>query len=152
MSRLHVLFAIPVVATLAVAQTPCDSLKLSFPDVSITSITFVPAGPFVAPASAIPTIPAPAASAAPAPAGQGPAAAKGKGKGGAPPAAASVPAYCRVMMVLKPSSDSLIEAAMFLPASNWNGSLQVVGNGGWAGSVSYPAMAAALREGYATAS
>jgi feruloyl esterase len=56
------------------------------------------------------------------------------------------------MMVLKPSSDSLIEAAMFLPADNWNGKLQVVGNGGWAGSVSYPAMAAALREGYAAAS
>jgi len=55
-------------------------------------------------------------------------------------------------MVLKPSSDSHIETAMFLPVDNWNGKLQVVGNGGWAGSISYPAMAAALREGYATAS
>ena len=55
-------------------------------------------------------------------------------------------------MVLTPSSDSLIDTAVFLPAENWNGKLQVVGNGGWAGTVSYPAMAAALREGYATAS
>jgi feruloyl esterase len=55
-------------------------------------------------------------------------------------------------MVMKPSSDSLIETAVFLPTENWNGKLQVVGNGGWAGTVSYPAMAAALREGYATAS
>jgi feruloyl esterase len=55
-------------------------------------------------------------------------------------------------MVMTPSSDSLIDTAVFLPTENWNGKLQVVGNGGWAGSVSYPAMAAALREGYATAS
>jgi feruloyl esterase len=55
-------------------------------------------------------------------------------------------------MVLEPSSDSLIDTAVFLPTENWNGKLQVVGNGGWAGTVSYPAMAAALREGYATAS
>jgi feruloyl esterase len=156
MSRFHVFIALPFVATFAMAQTPCDQLKLSFPDVSITSITFVPAGPFVAPMSTIPTIPAPGAGS-----GTPAAALKGKGgpggpapaggRGGATPAA-SVPAYCRVMMVLKPSSDSLIEAAMFLPADNWNGKLQVVGNGGWAGTLSYPAMAAALREGYATAS
>jgi feruloyl esterase len=55
-------------------------------------------------------------------------------------------------MVLAPSSDSHIEAAMFLPVDSWNGKLQIVGNGGWAGSISYPAMADALREGYATAS
>lgn len=150
MSRSHVLFALPLLATVAAAQTPCGQLKLSFPDVTISSIALVPAGPFVAPASTIPAIPAPGAS----PAAATGAAAKGKaaGKGGNAPAAASVPAYCRVMMVLKPSSDSLIETAMFLPAENWNGKLQIVGNGGWAGSVSYPAMAAALREGYATAS
>src|SRR4051794_16672521 len=118
MSRLHLLFALPVLATFATAQTPCDQLKLSYPDVSITSISFVPAGPFVAPMSTIPTIPASAPLArggapggpAVAPGGRGgrggPAPAGGRG--GAP-AAASVPAYCRVMMVLKPSSDSLIE-------------------------------------------
>ncbi len=41
---------------------------------------------------------------------------------------------------------------LWLPAENWNGKFQAVGNGGWAGTVSTPAMAAALRQGYATAS
>lgn len=149
MSRFHLLFVLAAFAASATAQTQCNQLKLSFPDVEITSITFVPAGPFVAPTPGIPTIPAPASAAPAAAAAKGKAAPAG-GRGGAP--AASVPAYCRVMMILKPSADSLIEAAMFLPAENWNGKLQVVGNGGWAGTVSYPAMAAALREGYATAS
>jgi feruloyl esterase len=155
MSRLYMLFALPISAALAAAQTPCDQLKLSFPDATVTSIQYVAAGPFVAPAAGIPPVPAPT-PAAPAPVapagrgGRGGGAPAGGGRGAAP--AASVPAYCRVLLVLKPSSDSLIESAFFLPVENWNGKLQVVGNGGWAGTVSYPAMAAALREGYATAS
>jgi feruloyl esterase len=36
--------------------------------------------------------------------------------------------------------------------SNWNGKLQSVGNGAWAGSISYPAMATALAAGYVAAS
>jgi len=154
MSRLYALFALPLAATFTYAQTTCDQLKLSLPDTTITSIQFVAAGPFAAPAAApVPT----AAVAAAAPAGRGGrggagggAAAGGRGGAAQPPA--SVPAYCRVLMVLTPSTDSHIEAAVFLPAENWNGKLQVVGNGGWAGTVSYPAMAAALREGYAAAS
>ena len=149
MSRLYTLFALPFVAALAAAQTPCDQLKLSFPDARIMSIEFVAAGPFAAPTGTLtPVIPGPAPAAL--------TAAKGApaGRGGCGPAApaASVPAYCRVLMVMTPSSDSLIDTAVFLPTENWNGKLQVVGNGGWAGSVSYPAMAAALREGYAVAS
>lgn len=153
MSRLYALFALPLAATLAAAQTTCDQLKLSLPETTVTSIQFVAAGPFAAPAAT----PDAAAPVAPAPAGRGgrggaaPGGGAGAGRGGAQPAA-SVPAYCRVLMVLTPSSDSHIEAAVFLPAENWNGKLQVVGNGGWAGTVSYPAMAAALREGYAAAS
>jgi feruloyl esterase len=146
MSGLKALFTLPFAAALAVAQTPCDQLKLSLPDTEATSIQFVAAGPFVAPAPIIPAV-----AVAPAPVAPGRGAGRGAGRGPAQPATA-VPAYCRVQMILKPSSDSLIEAAMFLPVENWNGKLQVVGNGGWAGSVSYPAMAAALREGYATAS
>jgi feruloyl esterase len=53
---------------------------------------------------------------------------------------------------LKPSSDSHIEMEVWMPAENWNGKFQAVGNGGWAGTISYPAMATALQEGYATAS
>ena len=39
-----------------------------------------------------------------------------------------------------------------MPAENWNGKFQAVGNGGWAGTISFAAMATALQEGYATAS
>jgi feruloyl esterase len=41
---------------------------------------------------------------------------------------------------------------VWLPSREWNGKFQAVGNGGWAGSISYAAMAAAVQEGYATAS
>ncbi len=143
MSRFDVLYALPLAAVLAAAQTPCDQLKLSLPDTAVSSIQFIPAGPFVAP------VVAPVPDEAPAAAGRGGAGGRG---GAARGPAQPVPAYCRIMMVLAPSSDSHIEAAMFLPTENWNGKLQIVGNGGWAGTVSYPAMAAALREGYATAS
>ena len=36
--------------------------------------------------------------------------------------------------------------------ARWNGKFQAVGNGGWAGIISYAAMAAAVAAGYATAS
>ena len=39
-----------------------------------------------------------------------------------------------------------------MPASGWNGKFQAVGNGGWAGTIGYPAMAQALARGYATTS
>jgi feruloyl esterase len=41
---------------------------------------------------------------------------------------------------------------LWMPADNWNGKFQMVGNGGWAGIISFPQMGAALRDGYATAS
>ena len=74
-------------------------------------------------------------------------------------ASVMLPAHCRVAAVLAPSSDSHSEMEVWLPA-DWNGKLEAVGNGGWAGviSIMYRASAverslvAALREGYATAS
>jgi hypothetical protein len=63
-----------------------------------------------------------------------------------------LPARCRVAAVLAPSSDSHIEMELWMPAERWNGKFQFVGGGGWAGTISFPAMAAALQEGYATAS
>jgi feruloyl esterase len=63
-------------------------------------------------------------------------------------------------MVLTPSRDSHIEVEVWLPA-NWNGRLQAIGNGGWAGRISYvnrnpnPAgqlsLASAIQRGYAAA-
>ena len=118
MSRLYALFVLPVVAAFAVAQTPCDQLKLAFPDASVKSIQFIPAGLFAAPTGTLtPVLPAPEGSATGrggrgGPGGQ----AKGPAAGGrAPQAPLPVPAYCRVLMVLEPSSDSLIDTAVFLP-------------------------------------
>ena len=64
----------------------------------------------------------------------------------------NLPAFCRVAATLTPSSDSDIKVEVWLPASGWNGKFQAVGNGGWAGVISYADMAGALRAGYATAS
>ncbi len=63
-----------------------------------------------------------------------------------------LPAFCRVEMTLKPSSDSDIKSEVWLPMAGWNGKFQMVGNGGWNGFIQYGALAAALRRGYAAAS
>src|SRR5689334_10018610 len=97
-------------AAAAYAQAPCEQLKLSFPDVTIKSIQYVPAGPFAAPTGTLTPVlpaldPAPAGGRGGRGAGQG----KGPAAGGrAPQAPLPVPAYCRVLMVMTPSSDSLI--------------------------------------------
>jgi feruloyl esterase len=107
------------------AQTPCENLKsLSLPDTTIIAAKTVPAGPFIY-----------------------------KNKFSAPKEVTmKLPAYCRIAAVLKPSPDSEINIEVWLPSQNWNGKFQAVGNGGWAGAISVPAMASALQEGYATAS
>ena len=64
----------------------------------------------------------------------------------------SLPGFCRVAATLKPSSDSDIKIEVWLPSSGWNGKFEGVGNGGWAGSISYGALAQGLRRGYAAAS
>jgi feruloyl esterase len=64
----------------------------------------------------------------------------------------AVPAHCRVALILAPSLDSHIEMELWLPSTDWNGKFEAVGNGGWAGSIGFAAMASALQEGYATAS
>jgi feruloyl esterase len=63
-----------------------------------------------------------------------------------------LPAFCRVAATLAPTVDSDIKIEVWLPASSWNGKLLAVGNGGWAGSISYSGMTAALENGYATTS
>ena len=76
--------------------------------------------------------------------------------------AKTLPAHCRVAAVLRPSSDSHIEIEVWLPRADvWNGKYQAVGNGGWAGRITYGSeapqpnarsMASALIDGYATSS
>ena len=104
-------------------QTACDALKtLSRPHFTITTVEFMAAG------------------------------AASPGRGGRSGAAAPLPAHCRLTAALTPSSDSHIEMALWLPTENWNGKFLAVGNGGWAGTISFDAMAEGLRRGYATAS
>src|SRR6476660_9258515 len=65
----------------------------------------------------------------------------------------TLPAFCRVEATARPTSDSEIKFEVWIPpAEAWNGKFQGVGNGGYQGSISYAAMATALRRGYATAS
>jgi feruloyl esterase len=107
------------------AAVSCGSLtSIALPNTSMTLAQMVPAGGFSLPATA--------------------------------PAAvqpfSQLPAFCRVAATLTPSSDSDIKIEVWLPAVAWNGKFQAVGNGGWAGTINYGAMASALQEGYATAS
>ena len=65
----------------------------------------------------------------------------------------TVPALCRVVAVATPTSDSHINFEVWIPeGSAWNGKFQGVGTGGFAGSISYGALAEGVRRGYATAS
>ena len=65
---------------------------------------------------------------------------------------ANLPAFCRVAGAIKPSSDSDIRFEVWLPSSGWNGKFQGIGNGGYAGVISFGGLADAVRNGYATAS
>ena len=112
--------------------TACAGLaSLALADATVTIAQTVEAGAFTPPAD-----------------GRGPA---GGGRASAGPFA-TLPAFCRVAATLKPTSDSDIKIEVWLPAAGWNGKFQAVGNGGWAGTISYPAMATALKRGYATSS
>ncbi len=152
--------ALMLVGMLAEAA-PCENLKsLSLPNTTVVSAQLVAAGAFTPPPVQGPPGGPVVAGNTPAPAGArggnaGPAAAgRGAGgRGGAPAAPAAIlPEHCRVALLLTPSPDSHIDMEVWMPANNWNGKFQAVGNGGWAGTISYPAMATALQEGYATAS
>ncbi len=64
----------------------------------------------------------------------------------------SLPAFCRVEGVIKPTTNSDIRFEVWMPGSGWNGRFRGVGNGGFGGSINYDDMAPAVRNGYATAS
>jgi tannase/feruloyl esterase len=70
---------------------------------------------------------------------------------GNPNTYARLPAFCRVTATLTPTSDSDIKIEVWLPDTDWNGKFEAVGNGGWAGTIPYPSLAAALGAGYAAA-
>ena len=120
-----------IVAVLSFSASPifaasCESLaSLKLPDTTITSADTVAAGAFKPPAA------------------------------GAAPATSqflTLPGFCRVAAALKPSTDSDIKVEVWLPLTDWNGKFQAVGNGGFAGVISYSALGAAVKAGYASAS
>jgi feruloyl esterase len=121
-----------LVFMLAFAASPssaatCESVSSrSLPHATVTTATTVAAGAFAPPQP-----------------GRG-------GRGGNP--YTNLPAFCRVAATLKPVTESDIRMEVWLPSAGWNGKLQVVGNGAYAGTISYPAMATALSAGYAAAS
>ena len=111
-------FLLPISLLAApLAAATCDSLAaLKLADTTITSAKTVAAGAFVMPAGA-------------------PASPFGA------PSFAKLPAFCRVEGVIQPSTDSHIEFEVWLPASGWNGKIHGEGNGGFAGSINYTALA-----------
>ncbi|HEX4098454.1 MAG TPA: tannase/feruloyl esterase family alpha/beta hydrolase, partial [Caulobacteraceae bacterium] len=98
------------------------------PEGKITAATLVAAGEFQPPASPFGPPPGVAAS-----------------------GFKSLPAFCRIQATLTPSPDSDIKVEVWLPASGWNGKLVGIGNGVWAGSISYFQLGAPLSRGYAVA-
>ena len=62
-----------------------------------------------------------------------------------------LPTFCRVTATLKPSPDSDIRVEIWMPQSGWNERFNGTGNGGFAGNISYNALAEGLRRGYAVA-
>src|ERR1041385_8287728 len=65
---------------------------------------------------------------------------------------ANLPGFCRVAGEARPTADSHILFEVWLPLENWNGKFTGVRNGGFAGTISYPALAGQIRRGYASAS
>jgi feruloyl esterase len=117
--------------TLAIAQAApsgsndsCERLaKVEIPNASITA-TAVPAGGFVGPAQNF----------------------TGRDLSGF---YKKLPAFCRVIAQAKPTADSDIVIEIWLPVSGWNGRLQGLGNGGFAGLIDTFELGAALQKGYA---
>ena len=109
----------PVQERIAAARVSCEGLaSLRLPHATVTSATEVAAGAFTPPATAP---------------GRGVAPALAKTMAGLQP-------FCRVQITSKPTADSDIKIEVWLPARSFNGKLQAVGNGGWAGTIPYAAM------------
>src|SRR5262249_35507299 len=122
-------FALVGLLTLSVSASasaaPCETLaKLALAHTTITAAEQVPEGAVVPPG------PSPAGAAV-------------------PPMYARLPEFCRVTATLTPTSDSDIKVEIWLPLTGWNGTFQAVGNGGWAGTIPYAALATAVGAGYA---
>jgi len=68
------------------------------------------------------------------------------------PPATDLPASCRIVAVLTPTSDSKIGVEVWMPISGWNGKLESIANHLSGGTYYYSDMASALKRKYAVAS
>jgi hypothetical protein len=111
------------------AAADCASVaRMALPNGKVTAAELVAPGAFRQPA--------------------GPGAPPGVGAG----AYGNLPEFCRVQATLTPTSDSDIKVEVWLPTNGWNGKFVGVGNGIWAGQLSYSALAETIARGYAAAS
>ena len=103
----------------------CEGLaSLSLDQATVDAVTSVPAGTFTPPTL-------PGATTSPVP-------------------ISNLPAFCRVQITSRPTSNSAIGIEVWLP-ENWNGKYLQSGNGGFAGTVPYTALARNIQRGYAAA-
>jgi len=68
---------------------------------------------------------------------------------GPPTDYSTLPAFCRVVGSIKPTTDSDVRFELWLPAAGWNGTFLQTGNGGAAGLIDYGSMATPLSRGFA---
>jgi feruloyl esterase len=107
------------------AHGPCESLtQLKLPAARVTSATLVPAGTFNGPPAVF--------------SGQDLSAFY-----------KTLPAFCRVLVQSTPTSDSDIKIEIWMPVSGWNGKLEGLGNGGFAGLIDQQQLATMMSHGYA---
>jgi feruloyl esterase len=113
----------------AAAAATCESLAaLSLPNTTITGAQPIPAGALTPPGAAPIVM-----------------------YGNVP--STSLPAFCYVTGVIKPTSDSNIKFEVWLPVSGWNGNFNGNGNADFQGSLTFPreGMAVGLHRGFAVA-
>ena len=60
-----------------------------------------------------------------------------------------LPAFCRVVVKATPTPDSDITIEVWMPLEGWNGRLQGLGNGGFAGLIDHFELGAGIAKGYA---
>lgn len=127
-----VLFGAGVFGPAPIRAASCEKLKnLALADTTITLAQSVPAGALTLPPDALPPRPSEAE---------------------ADQSFKDLAAFCRVAATVKPTVDSEIKIEIWMPSSGWNGKFLGVGNGAWAGTITYSALAQSLRKGFATAS
>ena len=62
---------------------------------------------------------------------------------------AGLPAFCQAHGVVTPVEGSKVGFEVWLPEAEWNGKIEMLGNGGYSSAMPFPAMAEQLKRGYA---